>query len=69
MMFPIIKDPRHLGNFLSFQSAAPVQPLWLFVHLKVGHVFITKEFMNAVMVYVEKKDLHMCPSVVNDQER
>lgn len=27
MVFPIIKDPRHLGTFLSFQSAVPVQPV------------------------------------------
>lgn len=68
-MFPIIKDSRHLGNFLSFQSAVPVQPVWLFLHLKGEHVFIMEGFMNAVMVYAEKKDLQMCPSVLNDQER
>lgn len=28
-----------------------------------------KGFMNAVMVYVEKKDFQMCPGVLNNQER
>lgn len=32
-------------------------------------MFIMKGFMNAVEVYVQKKDLQVCPNVLNDQER